>query len=980
MLQDNRLNASNRTNLAGAEYSSPAELLDSFVHFLRQQYLIVLVTSLLTISLGVIYLIAARPSYTAVATMLIDTRKTQFLQQQPSYGDAQVDSASIESQIRLLQSDDVALAVIKNLQLADDPEFIGKNSGANAYDRMRTALTALKSRLEVRRDAISYIIEVRFRSHDAKKAASIANALVDAYIVDQLDAKYQSTLRASNWLEGRIRDLRDKASAAEQAVVNYQRDHNIVVVDNSLTNHSVVDPAGKTASEQRVSELNSQLLIARENLAEARAKLDRIQSVLTSESAGAVDTTVADALNNDVISKLRTQYLDLSSKEHDWAARYGENHLAVVNLRNQMAEINAAIVDQVKQIAGTYKSNFEIAKQHAEDAQKAYDESVAQAEQNNQSKVVLNDLVSEAKTYRDLYENFLQRYMESVQEQSFPITEARLISPALPPLTKSSPKTLLTLVICAAVGIILGLAIGVLRDLWDRVFRTTEQAEKILHVPCVALVPGLKVSSPAPLAAGRSELDADWLPRGKMPSRPLTESIGEPTPGNAGCSTGLAGGNGATCAAAVDSADLAGGGAPSASEAADLPKPAAGETGAPFAAAIDSLKLVTSMVSSATKAAVKPQLTATAGGAAPGAVGNSSEPSSIALSVNEAAGLPKLATGDTGASSTADIDSPNPASGLASSANDETAFRPRPADPAEAVASAAIGNSAALPSSIASSVNDAATLPHRENVLIGPTNSVDDPQNASHDNSPRILVHDENVLWTTVDSPFSRYAESLRVLKVAVDLSKIVRSNNVIAFTSALPHEGKSTLAAGLALMIAQAGGSAVLVDCDLRNPSLSQTLAPSATAGFIEVVSDMAAIDDVLWRSDPKINLSFLPTVLKSRVAHTSEILASAATNKLFEKLRKRYEYIIVDLSPLAPVVDVRTTSHFVDSYVCVIEWGRTKIDVVRKALADAPAVYQNLIGTVLNKADITKLSRYDAHRSKYYYNKHYSRYGYVD
>lgn len=231
-----------------------------------------------------------------------------------------------------------------------------------------------------------------------------------------------------------------------------------------------------------------------------------------------------------------------------------------------------------------------------------------------------------------------------------------------------------------------------------------------------------------------------------------------------------------------------------------------------------------------------------------------------------------------------------------------------------------------------------------------------------------------------MDSPFSRYTESLRVLKVAVDLREIVRSNKVIAFTSSLPNEGKSTLAAGLALMIAQAGARAILVDCDLRNPSLSQTLAPSATAGFIEVVSDKATIDDVLWQSDPKINLSFLPTVLKSRVAHTSEILASAATKKLFDELRKRYEYIIVDLSPLAPVVDVRTTAHFVDSYVCVIEWGRTKIDVVRKALADAPGVYQNLIGTVLNKADITKLSRYDAHRGDYYYNKHYARYGYVD
>ena len=533
--------------------------------------------------------------------------------------------------------------------------------------------------------------------------------------------------------------------------------------------------------------------------------------------------------------------------------------------------------------------------------------------------------MSQAKTYRDLYENFLQRYMESVQEQSFPITEARLISPALRPLAKSSPKTLLTLVICAAAGIILGLAIGVFRDLWDRVFRTTEQAEKLLQVPCIALVPRLKVASPALSAAKQLEVDQEFAPSGTMAGPPITASIGGWLADDVGSAGRPAEGNSSACAVgAGDSPNLASSIAASPSEAVDLPTPAAGGGSAATDVAVDAPNLA-----------------------------------STAASSNKAADPAKPAAGGNGAATDVAVDAPNLASSIAASSDG-------------AARSDAASNGAAI--------DDAGNLPQSEKDRASPPNNVIDHSSPAQDDNPRTLVHDENVLWTTVDSPFSRYAESLRVLKVAVDLREIVRSNKVIAFTSSLPNEGKSTLAAGLALMIAQAGGRAILVDCDLRNPSLSQTLAPSATAGFIEVVSDKATIDDVLWRSDPKINLSFLPTVLKSRVAHTSEILASAATKKLFDELRKRYEYIIVDLSPLAPVVDVRTTAHFVDSYVCVIEWGRTKIDVVRKALADAPGVYQNLIGTVLNKADITKLSRYDAHRGDYYYNKHYARYGYVD
>jgi len=191
--------------------------------------------------------------------------------------------------------------------------------------------------------------------------------------------------------------------------------------------------------------------------------------------------------------------------------------------------------------------------------------------------------------------------------------------------------------------------------------------------------------------------------------------------------------------------------------------------------------------------------------------------------------------------------------------------------------------------------------------------------------------------------------------------------------------EGKSTMTAALALLIAQAGGRVILLDCDLRNPTLTRTFSPSAKTGFIEVISEKAALDDVVW-TDPKTKLAFLPAVMKSRVAHTNEILASTATKNLFEELRRRYEYIIVDLSPLAPVVDVRTTTHLVNSYVYVVEWGVTKIDVVKRALADAPGIRENLLGAVLNKADVSQLNRYAAHRGAYYDNKDYARYGYTD
>src|ERR1035437_1783408 len=113
MLQNNKPISFGRANPSAPDFSSPAELLESFVHFLRQQYGVILSVSLLTMAIGVINLITTPSSFTAVATMLIDARKAQSFQQQPLYSDAQIDSASIESQVRILKSDIVGLSVIK---------------------------------------------------------------------------------------------------------------------------------------------------------------------------------------------------------------------------------------------------------------------------------------------------------------------------------------------------------------------------------------------------------------------------------------------------------------------------------------------------------------------------------------------------------------------------------------------------------------------------------------------------------------------------------------------------------------------------------------------------------------------------------------------------------------------------------------------------------------------------------------------------
>lgn len=836
MLQTNKVRSDINSEPLALQTLSGAESLQAFLGFARRQFAVILFVTLLALVLGVIYVATARPSYTAQAQLLIDARKVQIFQQQSVLGDNPIDAAQVESQTEILKSENIASAVIKNLDLANDPEFVGSGGGflgavfgaifgqsesdkaASEFELSRSAIRSFQSRLTIKRVGLSYVIQISFWAYSAERAAQIANAVADAYIADQLEAKYQATRRASVWLQDRIRELRDQVSAAERAVVDFKTQNNIV---------STGGPDKRLLGEQQVAELTSQMVIARAHSAETRARLDQIESVLrkTDSPADSFGSTVTDILKNEVVTKLRTQYAELAARESEWSLKYGRDHLAVVNLRNQLREIRNAIFEELKRLGETYKSDYAIAKQREIGVEQELAQAVAGSQATDAKSVTLRELQSTAQTYKTIYDNFLQRYMEAVQQQSFPITEARVISSASRPLSKSHPKVGLDLAIACLGGIVLGFGIGLLRDLSDLVFRSSEQVESLLQTECIALVP---------------------LATANLKSSTYDETK-------------------------LDQGDL---------------KAADGQ---------NHIWTMTRSLLSRSSEAVR----------------------SLGL-VSDLHGTIK---------------------------------------------------------STKRKINTLASPVSVQKATMGSSSSGADAKSSRS----RTIVHGNSAGWTVVDAPLSRYAEAIRAIKLANDLSGAVKSNRVVGFTSSLPNEGKSTIAFSLAQLMSQVGARTILVDSDLRNPSLTRELAPRAETGLIDVAAGKVSLEEVIWK-DPSTKLSFLPVVSKFRMAHSSEVLSSASVKKLFEQLRETYEYVIVDLPPLEPIVDVRAATHLVDSFVFVIEWGRTKIDVVQHALGHAPGVHDNLIGAVLNKVDMNVFARYAARRDDIYNNKHYSRYGYTE
>jgi succinoglycan biosynthesis transport protein ExoP len=227
---------------------------------------------------------------------------------------------------------------------------------------------------------------------------------------------------------------------------------------------------------------------------------------------------------------------------------------------------------------------------------------------------------------------------------------------------------------------------------------------------------------------------------------------------------------------------------------------------------------------------------------------------------------------------------------------------------------------------------------------------------------PRRLIHSKDSLRYVVNLPFSQFTEGLRSLKITMDLNGLLKPNTVIGVTSTLPEEGKSTIASNFAYLVAHSGRRAILIDCDLRNTSLTQRFAADVEVGLIEVVAGKTELFDAVW-IDQETGLNFLPTASASRLVHTEEILASSAMKALFDHLRETFDFVIVDLPPLAPVVDTRATSNLIDSYVYVVEWGQTNRNLVERTLREAPEIYDRLLGIILNKTNMVMMSHYDGY-----------------
>ena len=257
------------------------------------------------------------PRYTATAQLYVDPRELQLVDREltPRAQDVSGLSMVVESQARLITSNSVLLQVIQNTHLAKDPEFggetrgilasllgllgLGSHSTTDPRHDLTPALDALSRHITIRKTERSFVVDVEVWSHEAEKAALLANAIANAYLAESRNSQASAARRATSDLSGRLKELQQKLRDAETALATYKAQNNFVGTQDTLL------------SDQQLSASNQRLAAAHAATLDAQARYDQIEA---GRHASSDPGAIVEALQSPTIANLRAQYAEARKK------------------------------------------------------------------------------------------------------------------------------------------------------------------------------------------------------------------------------------------------------------------------------------------------------------------------------------------------------------------------------------------------------------------------------------------------------------------------------------------------------------------------------------------------------------------------------------------------------------------------------------------------------------------------------------------
>ena len=414
-----------RAARTGPDGAAPALIKGSLtvsgaLSFLRENGRRILTLALALFALGVIVLMFLPVRYAATALVVLDPRELRITTEQDVLPGIGQDAAALQSQIEIAKSDGFLRPLVEQLKIADDDDIAG------GHTDMTRLLEKLRSRLEITRRGLTYVIAISFTSNRPERAASYANAIAEAFVASQGRVRTAATDEAADWLKDRLKTLNERLRASEDAVAAFRLEHKIL-------------NAGKDSTTQqlRVTDLNQQVSAARLRTEEAKARYDQVQRDLKANVEGPV--------KQDLLSMLRAQRSTLNDQIAQKKAVYGDRHPDLAISYSQLADINRQIEVERKKNIETAKSEYEAQLEQQNALEKQLKAVETKMLVDGQALVKLQELQRDADANRNIYEQFLSRFKTTDEQRQLQASQTKIASAAIPPLRSTRPPLALLL-------------------------------------------------------------------------------------------------------------------------------------------------------------------------------------------------------------------------------------------------------------------------------------------------------------------------------------------------------------------------------------------------------------------------------------------------------------------------------------------------------------------------------------------------------
>ena len=447
----------------------------------RRKWMVILIMAVALVS--AFFITSMLPNrYTANALVLIENESINrsSIDLQDFMSNVRLDSTLVLSEVEVIKSHDLAATVLKKLSMLPDVGDSGSFKtlsidNVNTNDNVSVGnVSAFLRSVKVKPVPGSFVIQVEYTANDPEYAALVVNTIVDTYIEERLNSKFKATQKVTNWLDSRLKTLKEQVRVSEAIVEEYRAKNNLI------------SGARYEMTAQQMSEMNSLLVVAKSERAEAKAKLQEVEKLASSPRAFDNDSAVVNSKNIQELKKVET---DLLRQKAELSSKYGPKHPSIININAELSDLKSKMRFEISIIKDNIRNDLKLAEKKVALLEDSLNEVAGVKKGENQSMIKLRELERDAASSRMIYDNFLETYKRSDKQEELEEAEARIISYASVPEEPSYPNKPLIMSLTSAIALFIGITLVLVIEKLDNAFRSASQLEARTGYSCYGLIP-----------------------------------------------------------------------------------------------------------------------------------------------------------------------------------------------------------------------------------------------------------------------------------------------------------------------------------------------------------------------------------------------------------------------------------------------------------------------------------------------------------